>query len=120
MKTAATRQAKPTTAITVVKGRTLQRKCACGQHTIAGGECASCRDEREAGSRDEPTLSTSSSGPTAGAGGVPEQASAGRLGFSRLRANSPVEPDGRERTIMDGNTLQLAPTIVDQSISGSF
>jgi hypothetical protein len=25
----------------------LQRKCACGQHTIAGGECAECRQKRE-------------------------------------------------------------------------
>jgi hypothetical protein len=25
----------------------LQRKCACGQHTIAGNECASCRQESE-------------------------------------------------------------------------
>lgn len=24
----------------------LQRKCACGQHTIAGGECAECRQKR--------------------------------------------------------------------------
>ena len=26
----------------------LQRKCACGQHTVAGGECAECRNKREA------------------------------------------------------------------------
>src|SRR5438552_8661480 len=26
----------------------LQRKCACGQHTIAGGECAECRQKNEA------------------------------------------------------------------------
>src|SRR5947209_16926455 len=25
----------------------LQRKCACGQHTIAGGECSECRQKRE-------------------------------------------------------------------------
>lgn len=25
----------------------LERKCACGQHTIAGGECAECRTKRE-------------------------------------------------------------------------
>jgi len=25
----------------------LQRKCACGQHTIAGGECEECRQKRE-------------------------------------------------------------------------
>lgn len=27
----------------------LQRKCACGQHTGAGGECESCRKKRQAG-----------------------------------------------------------------------
>jgi len=27
----------------------LQRKCACGQHTIGGGECASCREQRAYG-----------------------------------------------------------------------
>jgi len=26
----------------------LQRQCACGQHTVAGGECAACRNNREA------------------------------------------------------------------------
>src|SRR5437016_6213235 len=25
----------------------LQRKCACGQHTIAGGECEECSQKRE-------------------------------------------------------------------------
>lgn len=25
----------------------LQRKCSCGQHTIAGGECEACREKRE-------------------------------------------------------------------------
>ncbi|HEX6776892.1 MAG TPA: DUF4157 domain-containing protein [Ktedonobacterales bacterium] len=25
----------------------LQRKCACGQHTVAGGECEACRQKRE-------------------------------------------------------------------------
>jgi len=27
----------------------LQRQCACGQHTVAGGECAECRKKREGG-----------------------------------------------------------------------
>src|SRR6266545_7306830 len=26
----------------------LQRKCACGNHTVAGGECEACRKKREA------------------------------------------------------------------------
>ena len=25
----------------------LQRQCACGQHTAAGGECAACRQKRQ-------------------------------------------------------------------------
>src|SRR5262245_29887796 len=28
----------------------LQRQCACGQHTIAGGECEECKKKRETGS----------------------------------------------------------------------
>ncbi len=30
-----------------IKGGILQRKCACGQHTIAGGECEECRQKGE-------------------------------------------------------------------------
>jgi hypothetical protein len=37
------RTATPTT----LRGGLLQRKCACGQHTIAGGECSGCSKERE-------------------------------------------------------------------------
>ncbi len=29
-----------------VQGSILQRQCACGQHTVAGGECAECRKKR--------------------------------------------------------------------------
>src|SRR5579884_977988 len=32
---------------TLVPSLQLQRKCACGQHTIAGGECEECRQKRE-------------------------------------------------------------------------
>ncbi len=32
---------------TPISTRLLQRKCACGQHTIAGGECEECRQKRE-------------------------------------------------------------------------
>ena len=35
----------PAPSVGVVRGATLQRKCACGQHTIAGGQCDSCREE---------------------------------------------------------------------------
>jgi hypothetical protein len=33
--------------LSMYAGHTLQRKCACGQHTIAGGECEECRQKRE-------------------------------------------------------------------------
>jgi len=36
----------PVPVATPVRGATLQRQCACGQHTVAGGECDSCRDEK--------------------------------------------------------------------------
>lgn len=35
----------------------LQRKCACGQHTVAGGECEECRKKRE-GTLQRATIST--------------------------------------------------------------
>ncbi len=38
---------KTTPSFTPVQTGLLQRKCACGQHTIAGGECAECRQKRE-------------------------------------------------------------------------
>jgi len=41
--TAQATQAKPAPA-----GGIVQRACACGQHTAAGGECAACRNKREA------------------------------------------------------------------------
>lgn len=34
-------------ADTVITGNFLQRKCACGQHAIAGGECEECRRKHE-------------------------------------------------------------------------
>lgn len=34
-------------APTLARASLLQRKCDCGQHTIAGGECSSCSKERE-------------------------------------------------------------------------
>ena len=39
-------QAKPTTSAGPGVNGILQRKCACGNHTIAGGECAECRQKR--------------------------------------------------------------------------
>ena len=34
-------------AITPITGGVLQRQCACGQHTTAGGECKECKKKRE-------------------------------------------------------------------------
>jgi hypothetical protein len=36
-----------TGTFTPIAGRVLQRQCACGKHTIAGGECEVCRQKRE-------------------------------------------------------------------------
>src|SRR6185503_11607582 len=36
--------AQPANAITAA--RSLQRKCACGTHTVAGGECKGCSKQR--------------------------------------------------------------------------
>ncbi len=42
-----TQQQKSATSVfTPVRGEILQRKCACGQHTVGGGECAECRKKR--------------------------------------------------------------------------
>ena len=38
-------QTKQASAAAPAAGRILQRKCACGNHTPAGGECARCRTE---------------------------------------------------------------------------
>ena len=40
--------AKPNSAARPA-GATLQRACACGKHTAAGGECAECMQKREQG-----------------------------------------------------------------------
>lgn len=37
----------PQPSLTSVQPAHLQRKCACGQHTIAGSECEECRQKRE-------------------------------------------------------------------------
>jgi Domain of unknown function (DUF4157) len=40
-------KAVPQPSFTPVQTGLLQRKCACGRHTVAGGECAECRQKRE-------------------------------------------------------------------------
>jgi len=39
-----TQQATPATSS--IRGGILQRKCACGQHTVSGGECEECRKKQ--------------------------------------------------------------------------
>src|ERR1044071_2782632 len=39
-------RAMSSVASTPFAGSLLQRKCACGNHTVAGGECESCRQKR--------------------------------------------------------------------------
>jgi hypothetical protein len=36
----------PTASFTPVQSRLLQRKCACGNHMVAGGECAECAQKK--------------------------------------------------------------------------
>jgi len=40
-------QAQPIQSIRQATNCTLQRQCACGQHTVAGGECVECKKKRE-------------------------------------------------------------------------
>src|SRR5438552_18939456 len=42
------------------KSSLLQRTCACGQHTIAGGECSTCRSKQSTLLRFQRTLGSSS------------------------------------------------------------
>src|SRR3954471_14835506 len=57
---ATTRAPQPTATPPNLAGGVLQRQCACGTHTIAGGDCDSCRKEKtsanlhRAATRDEP------------------------------------------------------------------
>jgi len=37
----------PQSSFTLAQAGVLQRQCACGQHTVAGGECEACRQRRE-------------------------------------------------------------------------
>lgn len=42
----------------------LQRKCACGTHTIAGGECESCSEEKARASMQRAAVNAAPSGPS--------------------------------------------------------
>jgi hypothetical protein len=55
-------KAAPQPSFTSVQTGILQRKCACGQHTVGGGECEECRKKRE-GTLQRAAIST---GPTNG------------------------------------------------------
>lgn len=45
-KATVTQQAKTAGSLPPARGGILQRKCACGSHTIAGGECAECAKKK--------------------------------------------------------------------------
>src|SRR5262245_44078336 len=47
MKRQAAMQTRQTEKFTPAPSGVLQRTCACGNHTIAGGECEACRNKRE-------------------------------------------------------------------------
>jgi hypothetical protein len=42
---------KQSSIVTPATGATLQRQCACGQHTAGGGECAACKQKRSTAAR---------------------------------------------------------------------
>jgi hypothetical protein len=46
MKRQAAIQTQQAEKVTPAQGGLLQRACACGQHTVAGGECAACKQKR--------------------------------------------------------------------------
>ncbi|MBP1468347.1 hypothetical protein EYB53_021730, partial [Candidatus Chloroploca sp. M-50] len=54
--------AKQNPATTPATGLTLQRQCACGQHTSGGGECAACKQQRLAGTLQRSSLAISQPG----------------------------------------------------------
>ena len=62
-KTTVAQQAKTSTFLPPAQGN-LQRKCACGNHTVAGGECAECAKNKSGlqrkfaiGASNDPVLS---------------------------------------------------------------
>ena len=59
------------------KGSLLQRTCACGQHTIAGGECSACRNKQSTLLRSQRTLE-----PPSAPGAVPSSSPAQENGPS--------------------------------------
>ena len=83
MKAQVNSQTKPGASLLVNPNRILQRKCACGQHTVAGGECPSCREGAGSLQRAAVQQSAQASGPLI-AGGVPQ--SSGRSNAPATRA----------------------------------
>src|SRR6266571_3408633 len=64
--------------------RLLQRTCACGQHTIAGGECSACRNQRSTLHRSQRAFE-------------PPSASAAEQVMRMADPNSPLSDDEDER-----------------------
>ena len=83
------------------KSSLLQRTCACGQHTIAGGECDACRREQSTLHRSQRAFGPPSA-PGGGPGSSPAEVNgtafnaafdrASRIGhdFSRIPVHSPA------------------------------
>src|SRR4028119_944691 len=101
-----TQQQTPTN--TLSRGSILQRKCAsCGQHTIAGGECASCAKEKSVLQRKL----------TIGASNDPLERQADRTAAEVMRMPDPAAQ--RERLSEDGKqTVQTKPIAIS-SVNGA-
>lgn len=115
----AARQA-PAPELAETRGHVLQRKCACGQHTTAGGECDACRRRREQMERGGSFVHTLATGRVASG-----HAGASRFArdFSRVRGRAAIQPklrvgspnDRFEREadrVADSVTRMTATTVV--------
>ncbi len=99
-----TSQQSPLRPSILMNGNVLQRKCTCGQHTHAGGECEACKQKRLAQSYSPPVLQEN----------IQHQAFYQRLSgssrfvhdFSGVRSNSAslFEEDLRGQPDPDGET----------------
>src|SRR5438105_1551509 len=74
----------------------LQRTCACGQHTIAGGECDACRSKQSTLLRSQRTLE-----PPSTPGGVP--------GSSPVQENAPSSNSAFDRASHFGHDFSRIP-----------
>lgn len=87
----------------------LQRKCACGDHAGAGGECAECRRQREVGLQ-RATTAASAESDVAGRADSPLVVSRSEYGLYRNSGGgqpqppqpiAPVAPDQQQATVIE-------------------